>query len=218
MPVFKSGFVTTTSKVPATWAGVVAVMEVELKTVTPFTNVPPIATVTPGKNPVPVIVTNVPPASGPEFGLMLVTTGVGEIKVNPFRLVSDWLALLPEPGLVTVTSTLPAACAGVVAVIVFPLFEITTEDAATPPKVSVASFAKLVPFIVTDVPPCVDPEVGLIVVIVGCCVACATLVKPVKTNVKPIKVARVFFFKSLFLNCMAAICLKKNIQISHGRD
>jgi hypothetical protein len=67
---------------------------------------------------------------------------------------------------VTVTLTDPALPAGVVAVIVV-LFATVTLVAAVPPKVTVAPAAKLVPVIVTDVPPEVDPLLGLTLLTVG---------------------------------------------------
>jgi len=60
--------VTTTLTAPAAWAGVVAVMLVALTTVTPVAAVPPKVTVAPETNPVPEIVTGVPPAAGPDAG------------------------------------------------------------------------------------------------------------------------------------------------------
>lgn len=70
------------------------------------------------------------------------------------------------PGFVTVTVTAPAACAGVVAVMLV-LLTTTTLVAAVPPNVTVAPAAKLVPVIVTAVPPAVDPLVGEILLTVG---------------------------------------------------
>ena len=70
-----SGVVTNTLAVPALPAGVFAVIEVELTTVTTVAAVPPIVTeVAPVKS-VPVMVTACPPASGPDDGLMDVTVG-----------------------------------------------------------------------------------------------------------------------------------------------
>jgi hypothetical protein len=62
-------------------------------------------------------------------------------------------------GFVTVTVTAPAACAGVVAVIVV-LFVTTTFVAAVPPNVTVAPETKFVPVIVTAVPPAAGPLFG----------------------------------------------------------
>ena len=67
---------------------------------------------------------------------------------------------------VTTTSTVPAACAGVFAVIVVLLLTITPV-AEAPPTVTVAPKAKLVPVIVICVPPAVGPEVGNTVDTVG---------------------------------------------------
>ena len=75
------------------------------------------------------------------------------------------LPLCP-PGLVTVTVTAPAACAGVVAVIEV-LLTTTTLVAAVPPNVTVAPAAKFVPVIVTAVPPSVEPLLGLTLLTVG---------------------------------------------------
>jgi hypothetical protein len=68
--------------------------------------------------------------------------------------------------LVTVTVTAPAVPAGVVAVIVV-LFTTTTFVAALLPNFTVAPAEKLVPVIVTAVPPEVDPLFGLTLVTVG---------------------------------------------------
>ena len=52
-------------------------IDVALTTVTLPADVPPNFTVAPDRNPVPVIVTAVPPAAGPELGAMPVTVGAG---------------------------------------------------------------------------------------------------------------------------------------------
>ena len=78
------GVVTVTSTVPDP-AGDVAVIEVSLLKVKPAAFVAPNFTpVTPVK-PVPVMVTLVPPATGPVVGLTLVTVGgtAAEAVVNP---------------------------------------------------------------------------------------------------------------------------------------
>ena len=69
----------------------------------------------------------------------------------------------PAPLLVTVTFTVPAACAGVVAVIVVLPQDVTV--AAAPPKSTPGNagvHAKLVPLSVTTVPPARSPVAGLI--------------------------------------------------------
>ena len=67
--------VKTTSLAPALSAGVVAVRLVALTKLTSFAAAPPIVTVAPLTKSVPVIVTLVPPAVGPEIGLIDVTVG-----------------------------------------------------------------------------------------------------------------------------------------------
>ena len=71
-----------------------------------------------------------------------------------------------KPFTVTVTVTGPAVPAGVVAVIWVALTT-TTFVAAAVPKVTVAPEAKLVPVIVTAVPPAVGPPCGDTLLTVG---------------------------------------------------
>jgi hypothetical protein len=68
-------FVTTMLPAPAVCAGVVAVIEILLATLTPVAAVPPIVTVAPDKKPDPLIVTAVPPAVVPDVGEIEVTVG-----------------------------------------------------------------------------------------------------------------------------------------------
>jgi len=152
--------VTVTVTTPALPAGVVAVIVVLFTIVTPVAAVPPNVTVAPAAKFVPVIVTAVPPATGPLFGLTLLTVG-GAMYVNPLARLP-----LPPPVFVTVTVTAPALPAGVVAVIVV-LFTTVTPVAAALPNVTVAPVAKFVPVIVTDVPPPVEPLFGLTPLTVG---------------------------------------------------
>jgi hypothetical protein len=67
--------VTVTVTAPALPAGVVAVMVVPFTTTTLLAAVPPNVTVAPEAKFVPVIVTAVPPATGPLFGATLLTVG-----------------------------------------------------------------------------------------------------------------------------------------------
>ena len=69
-----AGVITVTSTVPVP-AGLSAVIVVALTTVTPVAAVVPKSTAVAPVKPVPVIVTNVPPADGPLVGLMPVTVG-----------------------------------------------------------------------------------------------------------------------------------------------
>jgi hypothetical protein len=67
--------VTVTVTAPALPAGVVAVIDVALTTTTLLAAALPNVTVAPATKFVPVIVTAVPPAVDPLFGLTLVTVG-----------------------------------------------------------------------------------------------------------------------------------------------
>jgi hypothetical protein len=69
--------VTTTFTALAACAAVVAVIDVLLLTTTLVAAVPPRLTVAPDWNPVPVMVTAVPPAAGPELGAIELTVGAG---------------------------------------------------------------------------------------------------------------------------------------------
>ena len=74
-------------------------------------------------------------------------------------------ALVPF-GVVTVTSTAPAACAGDVAVIEV-AFTTAKLAAAVPPNDTAVAPVKLVPLMVMLVPPAAGPEFGLTPVTVG---------------------------------------------------
>jgi hypothetical protein len=75
VPLWPSELVTATVTAPAAPAGVVAVIDVLLATVTPVAATPPNVTVSPAAKFVPVIVTDVPPDVVPLEGLTLVTVG-----------------------------------------------------------------------------------------------------------------------------------------------
>jgi len=80
-------------------------------------------------------------------------------------------------GLLTDTVTEPAACGGVIAEI--ELADTTfTLVAETPPKVTVAPLAKLLPVIVTAVPPETEPEFGKTLLTTGAVDEVAVYVKP----------------------------------------
>jgi hypothetical protein len=149
-------------------AGVVAVIVVLFTTATLVAAVAPKDTVAPAAKFVPVIVTAVPPAVGPLFGLTLLTVGaVGEVYVNPLLRMP-----LCVSGFVTLTATAPALPGGVVAVIVV-LFTTATLVAAVAPNVTVAPAAKFAPVTVTAVPPAVDPLFGLTLLGKGAVLAAA---------------------------------------------
>ena len=151
----------TASTGPDCSAGDFAVIEVALETVYDVAAIPPKYTLVAPVKPVPVMITLVPPAAGPVFGLTLVTVG-GPSKVN-------WSAAdgaeVP-PGVVTVTSTVPAPSPGVVAVIEVALL-ITYDVAGMPPKYTLVANFKFVPVMVTEVPPPNGPAVGEIPMTVG---------------------------------------------------
>jgi hypothetical protein len=75
VPLCPSVLVTTTFTGPAECTGVVVVIVVLLTTFTLVAAAPPNVTFAPAKNPVPVMVTEVPPLAGPETGEIAVTVG-----------------------------------------------------------------------------------------------------------------------------------------------
>jgi hypothetical protein len=131
--------------------------------VTPVPAVAPNLTVAALVNPVPVIVTVVPPNLVPLVGEMLVTVGATPVYVN--RSLTE-VALVP-PGVVTVTSTVPpVALAGEIAVIEVALLTVN-EVADVPPNLTAVAPVNPVPVIVTEVPPAAGPLVGEMPVTVG---------------------------------------------------
>ena len=74
------------------------------------------------------------------------------------------MALVPE-GVVIVTSTSPAAWAGVTAVASVSETTVTATD--VPPKLTPVAPVRLVPVIVTLVPPATEPAAGSRPVMVG---------------------------------------------------
>jgi hypothetical protein len=155
------GVTTVTSTVPAGPAGAVTViLLVELTVNVAAAEEPKLTAETPLKL-VPVIVTVVPPATGPADGLTPVTVG-GLWNVN-------WSAVLVAdvpPGEMTWTLTAPAASAGEVAVML--VAELTVKVAAgLLPMFTVVTLVKFVPVIVIVVPPLTGPAAGLTPVTVG---------------------------------------------------
>jgi hypothetical protein len=161
------GPVTVTSTVPPTNCelpgGAAAVIDVPELTVTPAAAPPPKATVSPAAKFVPVIVTVVPPDTGPLAGETALT--VGADGGGPYVNWSAELVALVPPGPVTVTSTVPDPD-GEVAVIDVPELTVTPA-AAPPPKATVSPAAKFVPVIVTVVPPDTGPLAGETALTVG---------------------------------------------------
>ena len=161
------GPLTVTSTVPPTScelpAGEVAVIDVAEFTVTAVAAPPPNDTVSPAAKFDPVIVTAVPPATGPETGETPPTAGTpaGAAYVN----WSAGPAALVPPGPVTSTSTVPEP-AGEVAVIDDAEFTVTPA-AAPPPNDTVSPAAKPDPVTVTAVPPAAAPDAGEIPLTAG---------------------------------------------------
>ena len=82
MALVPPAVVTVMSTVPAVVAGDVAVIELALMTVNDAAAIPPNFTLVAPVKFVPLMVTLVPPALEPVFGLMLVTVGCAPVKVN----------------------------------------------------------------------------------------------------------------------------------------
>ncbi len=100
---------------------------------------------------------------GPEFDCTNAMLPPPPLVVYVYPLVSVPLC---ASVLVTTTFTAPAACAGVVAVMVV-LLVTPTPVAGVPPKLTVAPARKPVPVMVTGVPPAVVPDTGEIELTVG---------------------------------------------------
>ena len=147
--------VADTVTAPATPAGAVALIDVADTNVTLVPAFAPNFTVVaPDTNPLPVIVTTVPPATGPLTGLRAVTVGAATEAVT-VKLVG---VCLDAPGLVT--RILPdVAPTGTTAEIV--VSDTTVKAAATPLNETAVALAKFVPVIVTAAPAAADAGVKL---------------------------------------------------------
>jgi hypothetical protein len=109
---------------------------------------------------VPVIVTEVPPVFSPIFGNTEPTVG----NATYVNRSAEVVALVP-PAVVTVTSTVLDP-GGLVAVIWVAL-ETENEAAAAEPNFTAVAAVKLVPVIITGVPPAPDPPFGVMPVTVA---------------------------------------------------
>jgi hypothetical protein len=145
--------VTVTSTVPAEWAGEVVVISVSETTVNEAAAVVPKWTDVAPVKVVQVIVTGVPPAVGPDVGEIALTVG----SAANLKWSAGEVAEVP-PAVVTVTSTVAAAWAGEVVVILE--LETAVKETAVVPKCTAVAPVKWVPVIVTRVPPAIGPEVG----------------------------------------------------------
>jgi hypothetical protein len=153
--------VTVTLIVPALPEGAVAVIEVA-ELMVKVALVEPKETEVALVNPVPVMTTKLPPATGPAEGLTTVTLG-GVTYVNP----SDALVAEVPPATVTVTSTVPAAWAGEVTEQLVVVEQLTPVPAVAPKLTVVAPMTNPVPLTVTAVLPVIGPVEGLTAVTVG---------------------------------------------------
>jgi hypothetical protein len=158
-----SGLVTAMSTIPAACEGAMAVIVADAAlNVNEVAATVPNETAVTSARPVPVIVTLVPPAIGPEAGLTEVIAGGMTWNVNRSAVLVADVPL----AVVTVMSQAPPACTGAIAVI--DVMELTVNDAAaTPPKATPVAPVKFVPVIVTLVPPFDVPLAGLTLVTVG---------------------------------------------------
>lgn len=116
--------VTVTNTAPAAWLGEVTVSEVADPTVTAEAGTAPKSTTVPVVNPVPVTVTDVPPAVAPVFGVIAEMVGTGgATSVKPADGIGVTSAevqittLKPEPGgaLVTPDAASDTACEATIA-------------------------------------------------------------------------------------------------------
>ncbi len=109
-------------------------------------------------------VTDVPPVLEPDVGLTPVTVGTGGRGVGELVVRHWWRSCRRRS--VTVTSTVPSAPAGAVAVMVVSFW---TEKVAAgvAPKFTADALVRPVPVMVTGVPPVLGPEEGLTAVTVG---------------------------------------------------
>jgi hypothetical protein len=107
------------------------------------------------------MITLVPPTTFSEFGATLVTVGAATFVKWSALDVGD-----VPPGVVTVTSTVPALPGGAVAVICVAPFTVKVVAGIVPNLTAVAP-ERAVPVIVTLVPPAAGPEAGLTPVTVG---------------------------------------------------
>jgi hypothetical protein len=147
--------VTTTLLGPALPGGVVQLMDVAVVAVTAHV-FPPTVTV-PAVRLLPEIVSAVPPAVGPVGGEIPETLGV-LVYVKPS------VSVFVPPLVVTTTLTAPALPGGVVQMI--DVSESAVMSHEFPPTVTVAP-PRFVPVMVMEVPPPVEPDVGLTAPMLG---------------------------------------------------
>ena len=106
--------------------------------------------------PVPVIVTVVPPATGPDEGLKAVTAGTGSTESESIGRRSGRRAAGRHYRDVDRAGNVPAGLVTTIWVAV----SLTTSPGWTP-NVTAVALARFVPVIVTVVPPATGPDAGL---------------------------------------------------------
>jgi hypothetical protein len=148
---------------PESPAGEVAVIELSELGVNEVAAVDPKSTAVTLVKPVPVIVTEVPPATGPTEGLTPVIAGADAYVNSSAELpVAD-----VPPGVFTVTLTGPKTVDAGALVVISPSETIVNGVAAFDPNLTTLAPSKPVPVIVTGVPPAIGPTAGLMLVTVG---------------------------------------------------
>ena len=141
-------------------AGAITVMLVSLFTLKLVAAVEPNMTLVAPVKPLPVMVTLVPPVTGPFVGLMLLMLGA-VVYVN-----SSFAFTVEVPlAVVTVISTVPVP-AGAITVMLVSLFTLKLV-AAVEPNLTLVVPVKPVPVMVTLVPPARGPLVGLMLLMLG---------------------------------------------------
>ena len=156
--------VTVMSTVPVP-AGVAAVICDSVLTMNAAAGVVPNVTAVAPVKSVPVTVTVVPPWTGPEEGFTALTVGgAGGVELNVNWSAGALIIEVP-PAVVTVTSTAAGDSGGEVAEIC--VADTGKKVAETVPNLTVVAPARLVPVMVTEVPPPVEPLLGLTPVTVG---------------------------------------------------
>ena len=149
--------VTVTVTAPAECAGATTASDVPLLVPSVAAVLPKVTEVAPLRF-VPLIVTKLPPATGPCAGEIPLI--VGAVASNVYEVVAV------PPGVVTVTMTGPGECAGTVTASEVPLF--VPRVAAVLPNVTEVAPVRFVPVMVALLPPVAGPWVGEMLVIVGC--------------------------------------------------
>ena len=150
--------VTDTSRAPAAPIGVFPLIEfAEMTSAVAAT--PPTFTLVAPLRLLPLIVNAVPPLAGPVAGLTLAIAGSGTTEVNAAARVAV------PPAVVTATSFTPAVLAAVTAFTEVAVATMRVAD--TPPTFTCVVPARSVPVMVMVVPPSVDPDTGVRLLITG---------------------------------------------------